>query len=292
MHTRLASSSSRVLVPAVFVLASAVSFSAEQRDNGASGYQETLLRIGAMQSVGSLERPYPSLGKSDAFLAAGYEENGKVYFRISPNVKRMVKVEKGIDRISFPANSWLRQRMVEAVVEHSGPVQKGDLIPLFGCLYSVHRITREEGGGTGREITLLKVDKKNYPSGMSLSEYGYAAVDGGGLDLPTGSPRADLLVRWDPKRRVFLLNLLKSYAVTNLPPRDRVFDITVGWREEQMTAKKDSLVVLKTPGKDVYLRIVNIVMPSKDDRIPGWVEVRQIWPKLTAYNSEDGVDSE
>lgn len=266
----------------IFILCGATAF-AEDMALVVGPYQDEIIRVPARQSRGAFELEYPPIGQARAFSGSGYEENGQAYFELAPNSARFFQVELGISKVTMPENSWLRQRMIEQVVQHSGPVLKGEVIPLFGCLYTLHRTVNEKNNGTGREITLRKVPSSHWPDGIALDPFGYAVVDGGGLDLPNASPRADILVAWDVKQHSFQLKVMREYPLTNLPARGPVQEVTVAWREEMIRAKKDALLSFKGAGRPIILRIVSIVAPSKSEGISGWVELRQLWPETRPF---------
>ncbi|MBC8290442.1 MAG: hypothetical protein H8E37_09005 [Planctomycetes bacterium] len=247
-------------------------------------FQKDVLRISARQTQGSFEGGTPYFGKGNAFVASGYRKDGSVYFNLVPNAQSYAGVEGGAGSVKFPENRWLSQRLLEAIIQYSGPVAKGDFIPLFGCLYEVTGFSEEGNGGFGTGIELRKMDAIEWPDGIKLDPFAYAVLNGGHLDLRSSVPKVDIRdLSFDEKKNQFHVTVFQEYIK---PARDAL-SREVAWTEKVVTIKSGMLLVMTVGGRRVHFRVVSVVPPDKDKHIPGWVEFRQLWPTVRPFGVQE-----
>ena len=178
-----------------------------------------------------------------------------------------------------PMNQLLAQKRLENVRDEYGPIRKGELIPQFGWLYHVENLNNNRGGGSNLSLTKVKAEK--WPAGISLDPYAYAITDGGYLNLNVaflGKP--SVTAKYDRNKNTWRLKLSHE---------ERQTDMQYKRREEELDAKTGQLVTVKT-GTDVHrFKIVSIVIPDPKNNIPGWVELRKLWPKIIPYGIEQDI---
>ena len=181
--------------------------------------------------------------------------------------------------LHWPRNQWEAQRRMERVEDHYGPIRKGDMIPQFGWLYHVENMNYE--GTRGAFLRLKKVDAAKWPLGITLDPYAYTITDGGYLNLNVaflGKPSVS--AKYDKDKKQWRLQLSHEERQTNMQYKRR---------EEELEAKTSQLVTVKT-GTDVHrFKIVSVVLPDPKNNIPGWIELRKLWPKIIPFGIEQDI---
>jgi len=219
----------RLLPGAVLVCLhlSVSSISAQNRDEFVRPFQEEILRVPALDTQSRFDPGLPYFGKGRAFIASGYLKDGVVAFNLQPNSRDYLRIEKGLARVSYPANKWLTQRLLESVRRYSGPVAIGDVIPLFGALYRITDFRQEDNGGKGTEIILQRVEAGDWPDGITLDPFAYPVLTGGGLNVSNLTPIDIHSVTFDEKANQFRLTVVHQYIKPWREFRAR----EVAWRE-------------------------------------------------------------
>ena len=265
----------------------AVSPLAAQDDNEwLRPFQEDFIQIEARQTQGSFERGPYYIGKGRCFLGDTYRQKGSIRFSLRPNSRGYAFTGDGAEGVLFPENRWLSQRLLESILQYSGPVAQGDFMPLFGCLYEVDSFTEPEDGGTGAGIYLRRMDADEWPDGIKLDPFAYAVLNGGGLDLPSSVPKGDVRnLSFDEKKNQFHVTVIQEYIK---PARDAL-SREVAWTEKVVAIKPEGLLTMRVGGRFVHFRVISVVPPDKDKHIPGWVEFRQLWPTVRPFGIKETI---
>ena len=203
-------------------------------------------------------------------------------------------LKKDGDSPLYPANSWLRQRAIEKCREETGPFYKDDIVPVFGALYRVTRIDSElPDDPQGASIHLSKMGRAEWPAGVTLDPFAYAITPGGSLSIPHARKLTTLFftpslkLKYDDTSKSFSLTIFHDLRDRNAPIYGTSMFDGKAWREDDVPIENNSRFGITVGREHQSFRVVSIVPPNRDKHIPGWVEVRRIWPRVTPFGTEE-----
>lgn len=199
--------------------------------------------------------------------------------------------KKRTDLPVYPANDWLRQRFIENNGQVTGPLHKDDIVPMCAALYRVTTLgSNRPNDPVGSRIVLTKMGQAEWPAGITLDPFAYAITTGGKLSLPKVSQNhinPSLTPKYDEKS--------KSFSVTVFHVRyDQSFQLGGKssldgqvWRQDDLVIQKNSKMTVAVGSEYHTFRVVSIVPPDRDKHLPGWVEFRRVWPRITPFGTEE-----
>lgn len=203
-------------------------------------------------------------------------------------------LKKGGGPPLYPANDWLRQRAIEMCREETGPFYKDDIVPVFGALYRATRIDSNLNDDPhGASIHLSKLGNAEWPAGVTLDPFAYAITTGGSLSLASTSPlekrsfTPSLKLKYDDTSKSFSLTVVHYRVDMTSQINGKSGVDGRGWREEDVPVENDSSIRVTVGSVYHNFRVVSIVPPDRDKHIPGWVEVRRIWPRVIPFGTEE-----
>lgn len=201
-------------------------------------------------------------------------------FIMGASGSKVIRIEGNIVHTS--ENQWLTQRFLEGVRGKFTLVHEQDLIPLFGTLYRVVRI-RPRNDARPTEIHLQRVSEDQWPPGVQLDPYAYTISDAGELWSGFGVHNEWLVTcKYDSAQKRFVLSIPKY----EYDPRNGA----VGRRlSEENTAVAGELLMIRCATDIIRFRVVSVVLPDPEHHIPGWVELRKLWPKIVPYGIEQDI---
>ena len=202
---------------------------------------------------------------SDAGRRSPYAE-----FALYPKGKH-VKISS--DSVHFPRSSWYAQRLMEREQEQHGPFQNGDIIPMFGSLY---RAEWYQPKGDAGDLILSRIEKENWPEGIILDPFARPVLTNGCLRFPS----AQIRCLFDEKNRRFRL-LVPSWKY--LPKTGNALETT----EIDVVVGKVVTVPIDAGG---HFKVISVVLPDDQIRIPGWVELRRVWPNIVPFGVEQDLE--
>lgn len=229
-----------------------------------------------------IEWDTPTIGRARAFrgegrLARDQEMSGR--FWISPKETTGRRQANGV--VLYPQNQWLAQRQFEAVNVATGPLSITHKIPLFGSLYSVTTITPRPVC-SGAKIKLRRVEKVDWPEGISIDPFAYAVTNGGALRMGRHGGGISISAEYSEAEKKFKMTVTaKGWNSKFVGQPD--------YREWRFVDKDDRLSSKLAP--QTQFRVIRIVPPDPENpdpkkRVPGWVELRQVWPLLIPFGTE------
>jgi len=180
----------------------------------------------------------------------------------------------------FPDDQWIAQRLLEATDQRTGPILTDDVIPVFGSLYKVVRCVKAKGSADA-DISLQKLPAKDWPAGIQLDPYGYHITSGGYILLPGSRDRPGpdgnvVRIVFDPEKKEFHL-IIENEAVG----REQKLEV----RKANIVAKEGINFPVVTYTQVYNFRVTSIVLPDAARHIPGWVEIRRVWPQIVPFPS-------
>lgn len=178
----------------------------------------------------------------------------------------------------LPKNQWLAQRAVERISSNPGPMQEEDIIPVYQWLYRVNRL-RVEADRHGVGLTLSRVERNDWPPGITLDPYAHAVAEGGSLDVPFAFPNGPPAVqsKYDPSTGKWELRVSHETRQPDLSPMRR---------DELIVADVGVSFTVSTMTDTIPLRVVSVVNPDSEHGIRGWVELRRIMPEIVPFGVE------
>ena len=260
-----------------------VRLAAEDEGSSPGLFQDRVLRIHPTQTQGSIPRDVPFIGALQAFSGTAIHAHDGVRFNIMPDrrsrhYRRPVRpLSKGT--LKGPANQWLIQRYLEATSTHYGPVEVHDIIPVFGTLYRVDGIRKDDNGGMGALLTLRKLASDEWPEGIEVDPYAYQVTNGGHLDVHGLLPLVEFQdVSYDVSKAKYQVTVTQPLVLAQQFANRR----EVSWSEVTVDIESGSLLSIQC-GCMVYIRVTNVVAPNSRKNIPGWVEFRRLWPTVRPF---------
>ncbi len=201
------------------------------------------------------------------------EQCAKIKFWVdSPYIAASVQK---LNVVSFSNHSWLRQRQLDGCGNSIGPFYRKEIIPICGALYRVANIQPSDEGAY---VALDKLAKSEWPAGISLDPFAYAITPGSAIGMRNVCRTAPIAVTYDSSAKHFTLKLSSDTLQLYHPERPQF---------ETVDLVVDSLITFQimVGNEPVSFRVVSIVPPNPDKHIPGWVEVRRIWPRVTPFGT-------
>ena len=251
-------------------------------------FQEQLLLVPAVfeQSIDGFPPEYPSIGRKAAFQGEGYLTQSSraklaARFTFSPAIDspRSRYFRSNIDPVQLSTNQWVVQRYFENVRRLSGPLIEGDCVPMLGHLYRVSSIASPATSIKGAQLELTKIPREQWDDDFSLDPYSYAVTDGGSLELPGWSASRRLDLAYDVTAKHYEASITQEYLGPDRKPARSVKQITLE------PGKADSIVMTRW----IRFRVVSIVPPEPAKNIPGWVELRMMWPTIKPYGFDESL---
>ncbi len=180
------------------------------------------------------------------------------------------------NQLEVPNNAWLHQRLLERVSFASGSVVKGDILPINGALYVVERCQQSEFQSDMANITLARMPRDKWPDGILCDEFAYALTTGGSIWTATIGfvARGQIHVEWDENKHDYQLKV--SSQIGTSPTTGRTV-------EEIFAARPGVPFALEAAGQISHFQIVSVVAPNPESHIPGWVELRRVWPAIPPF---------
>lgn len=187
----------------------------------------------------------------------------------------------------FPDDQWIAQRLLEATDLRTGPIINDDVIPVFGSLYKVVRCVRATGSPDA-DISLQKMPAMDWPADIELDPYGYPITPGGYIILPGSryrvSPYGNVV------RVVFVPEEQQYHLVIGHEVEGREQKLEV--REANIVATKGLNFPVVTHTQIYNFKVTSVVLPDPVRHIPGWVELRRIWPQIIPFPSTSEAKTE
>lgn len=188
-------------------------------------------------------------------------------FTVQLNRKtRQVNVRTGTVR--YPRNRWLAQRVAEMVTFSTGPLTEGQLVPIFGTIYTVSRIQPEGRSNRGARIVLAKTPRHLWPGKVKIDAFAYAITDGGSISL---SSTLRYRVNYDAVKQCF--QLIRDGERLN---RTGTLDV------------KERMVI--DAGAGIQYQVIAVVTPDSQAKVPGWIEFRRLWPEVVPFGVEQTLE--
>jgi hypothetical protein len=180
------------------------------------------------------------------------------------------------NRLNIPDNPWLQQRMYERTGLRSGPLIKGDIIPISGTLYEVIHCAKSDAQFGSAEITLTRLPLDRWPDDVVCDDYAYAITPGGFITVPSRSigPKGKVYVSWRDQQSDFELKTMHEIQISSSATK---------FHTETFNASSGVAFPLGVGGEVYHFKVVHVVNPNPESHIPGWVEVRRVWPKIEPF---------
>ena len=179
-------------------------------------------------------------------------------------------------RLEVPDNAWLQQRMLERVSFSSGPIVRGDIMPINGTLYIVDRCKQSEFGIHFANIALVRLQRDKWPEAIQCDEYAYAITSGGHLSVPGHEESSNLEVKWDEVNAEYQL-IVGSFVVQPSGPALKFRQVAI------RQARPGVQFALAGDEEIHHFQVVSVVPPKPESHIPGWVELRRVWPAIQPF---------
>ena len=187
----------------------------------------------------------------------------------------------------FPDDQWIAQRLLEATDLRTGPIMTNDVIPVFGSLYKVVRCVKPTGSADA-DISLQKLPAKDWPASIQLDPYGYPITSGGYIVLP-GS-RYRVRPYGNVVRVIFVPEEQQYHLIIGHEAVGREQKLEV--REANIVAKEGMQFPVVTHTQVYNFKVTSIVLPDPARQIPGWVELRRVWPEIIPFPSTSEAKTE
>ena len=185
--------------------------------------------------------------------------------------------------LEYPKHDWLKQRMIERYGLRVGPLYRDDLVPVCGALYRSTQVDLKTGGDDpqGARIILDKIPRSEWPAGISLDPYAYVITPGGSLNIWNVSQTTPVKLSYDASSKTFSMKITHDAVQIYNPERNQS-------RSEDVVVDESSVSHWFRVGvgnEQLLFRIVSVVPPNPEQHLPGWIEIRRIWPRVTPYGA-------
>ena len=263
-------------------LSTATNIKAQNESDLLRPFQQDVLQIGAKpENVGGVDDGPSYIGFSSAFLGEGQLTDataGKkmVKFSVYPSGNQVNS--RTPDKLVYPENQWLSQRIYENISVHSGTLKEGDLVPLFGWLYEIDSFTVPPLAFEGVDIILKKTRISQWPDRIALDPYAYPVVNEGIIHLAPGGVRVTITVQFQKESEQYELKVIRAYRKTDNSGFVR--------HEDKVLVKRGTLINVKNVW-GLQFKVVSVVPPNTKNKIPGWVELRRVWPSIKPYGIDE-----